>query len=62
MNEVLNETMKNNREPIPDLSSVVRACADIDDVVKYYWDYPYQLGRQVIVPEMMAKGMFRPGD
>ncbi|MFM7774195.1 MAG: class I SAM-dependent methyltransferase, partial [Candidatus Kapaibacterium sp.] len=62
MSKEMNEAMKNNREPIPDLSSVVRACADIDDVVKYYWGYPYQLGRQVIVPEMMAKGMFRPGD
>lgn len=47
---------------IPDLAPVVQASTELDDVVKYYWNYPYQLGRQVIVPELIRKGVFRSGD
>ena len=34
----------------------------IQDFVKYYWNYPYQLARQVLVPQMIRHGAFRAGD
>ena len=55
-------SMKENTAIVTDLSPVVTASPDLEDFVKYYWNYPYQLGRQVIVPELRRKGVFHDGD
>ena len=54
--------MGHNQANIPDLSAAVQSAPELPDYAKYYWNYPYQLGRQVLVPEMMERGFFKPGD
>ncbi|MCS7177053.1 MAG: class I SAM-dependent methyltransferase [Candidatus Kapabacteria bacterium] len=44
-----------------ELCTVVQQADDIDAANKYYWAYQFRLGHEVLVPQLRAWGVFKPG-
>ncbi len=45
-----------------DLRSIIQHSPEFAAHEKYYWGYQYQLSRDVLVPELIERGAFHPGD
>ncbi len=45
-----------------DFRAIVQQSPDFAPHEKYYWGYQYQLSREVLVPELIARGAFHSGD